>query len=167
MTATDTSGTAGGQYLTFVLDREQYAVDVAHTQTVLEYAEITRIPRMPEFMLGVINFRGAVLPVIDLRRKLGLPERETESRPMVIVLEVPFGDEILTLGSTADAVKEVVDIEAASIEDAPSIGTRIDTSFIRGIGKKDDEFVIILNSEKIFRDNELASLAPVGNTATE
>lgn len=155
------TGIAGGQYLTFVIDNEQYAVDVAHSQTVLEYAQITRIPRMPEFMLGVINFRGSVLPVIDLRRKLELPAAETQIRPMIIVLDIPFEEGRIQIGATADSVNEVVDIEQSSIEKAPSVGTKIDTSFIQGIGKKDDEFIIILQSERIFRDNELAVLGSV------
>lgn len=167
MTATVTTETTGGQYLTFVIDREQYAVDVAHSQTVLEHTEITRIPRMPEFMLGVINFRGAVLPVIDLRRKLGLPDNESVNRPMIIVLEVPFEGETLILGATADTVKEVVDIESDAIEAAPSIGTQIDTSFIRGIGTINGEFVIILDSEKVFRAEELANLRVPGQEKPE
>jgi purine-binding chemotaxis protein CheW len=153
-------GTTGDQYLTFVMDNEQYAVDVGHSQTVLEYAEITHIPRMPDYVLGVINFRGNVLPVIDLRKKLNLrplPD-DSEIRPMIIVLDVPFEDGRVTMGATADSVNEVVDIEPSSIEKAPSIGTSVDTSFIQGIGKKDNDFIIILRSERIFRDEELAAL---------
>ena len=156
----EAAGATGGQYLTFVMDNEQYAVDVAHSQTVLEYAEITHIPRMPDFVLGVINFRGSVLPVIDLRKKLNLrplPE-DSEIRPMIIVLDIPFEDGRITMGATADSVNEVVDIEHSSIEKPPSIGTSVDTSFIQGIGKKDEEFIIILRSERIFRDEELAAL---------
>ncbi|MCA1754613.1 MAG: chemotaxis protein CheW [Spirochaeta sp.] len=101
------------------MDNEQYAVDVAHSQTVLEYAEI---------------------------------------RPMIIVLDTPFEDGRITMGATADSVNEVVDIEQSSIEKPPSIGTSVDTSFIQGIGKKDDDFIIILRSARIFRDEELAAL---------
>lgn len=166
-TAAQTTGGTEDQYLTFVLGREQYAVDVAHVQTVVEFTEITRIPRMPEFMLGVINFRGSVLPVIDLKKKLGLTGEQGEERLMIIVLEVPFESGVLSVGATADAVRQVVDIEASSIEDAPAIGSKADREFIRGIGRRDDEFVIILDTRSIFREQELTALSSVAEEPAE
>jgi purine-binding chemotaxis protein CheW len=164
MTDTVTKNAVGGQYLTFVLNKERYAVDVAHTQTVLESTDITKIPRMPPFMLGVINFRGSVLPVVDLKKKLGIERSEetATARPMIIVLEIPFENDVLPVGATADAVQEVVDIDGTEIEDTPSIGTKTDTTHIQGIGKKDDSFVIILESQTLFAGAELHEVAAAG-----
>lgn len=162
MATTVSAAVAGGQFLTFEIDGEQYAVDVARSQTVLEHRKLTRIPRMPDYVRGVIDFRGSALPVIDLRRKLGLPEMEPDTAFMIVVLEIPFGGEHLTLGVTADTVKEVLRIETEAIEEAPSIGTGIDTAFIDGIGKRDDRFVIILNPQRLFRDDELAACVSSG-----
>lgn len=169
MAATTATRVAGGQYLTFEIDRVQYAFDVAQAQTVLEHREVTRLPGMPEYMRGIIDFRGRSLPVIDLRRKLGLPGAEPETDFMIIVLDTQSDQQHLSVGVTADTVREVTQIEDAAIEEVPSIGTGIDTRFIYGIGKHDDRFVIILNPDRIFRDDELdayAANASASRTAT-
>ncbi len=167
MTETEATAVAGGQYLTFILENVQYAVEVTHAQTVVEYAEITRIPRMPDFMLGVVNFRGNVLPVIDLRKRLGLGTADSNTAPMIIVLEIPFEEGRVAVGATADAVNEVIDIDAAAIEEPPTIGTQVDAAFISGIGKRDDAFVIILDSQKLLQHDELASLVSHATQAAD
>ncbi len=159
MAATASTGVVGSQYLTFEIDRVQYAFDVAQAQTVLEHREVTHIPRMPEYMRGIIDFRGRGLPVIDLRRKLGLPGMESETDFMIIVLEIRYEEHQLSVGVTADTVRAVTHIEEEAIEEVPSIGPGIDTRFIYGIGKHDEQFVIILNPERIFRDDELDAYA--------
>lgn len=159
MAATTSIRAAGGQYLTFEIDRVQYAFDVAQTQTVLEHREVTRLPGMPEYMRGIIDFRGRSLPVIELRRKLGLPGAESGTDFMIIVLDVHCDQQQVSVGVTANTVREVTQIEDAAIEEVPSIGTGIDTRFMNGIGKHDNGFVIILNPERIFGHDELDDYA--------
>jgi len=148
-----------GQYLTFTLDNEQYAVDVAKVREVLEYTKVTKVPRMPAFMCGVINLRGSVVPVIDLRLKFGLKEAEKTINTSIVVMEISIGEETVVLGALTDSVNEVVDFESKDIEPAPKMGTRLDTEFIKGMGKRDDSFIIILDIDKVFTAEELTSEA--------
>jgi purine-binding chemotaxis protein CheW len=147
------------QYLTFTLDNEQYAIGVAKVREVLEYTKITRLPRTAEFMKGIINLRGAGVPVIDLRLKFGLPETPITKDTSIIVMEVESPDGNVVVGALADAVHEVVDIEEKAIEPAPRFGTRLSTEFIKGVGKKDELFIIILDIDRIFNAEEISILA--------
>ena len=147
------------QYLTFTLDKEQYAVDVAKVREVLEVPDLTKIPRMPSYMIGVINIRGHVVPVIDLRTKFGMERIEHTVRTSIVVTEIASQGELITIGCLADSVQEVVDIMGDQIEDPPKIGTTVDTDFIAGVGKKDDRFIIILDVDRVFRDDELSAVA--------
>lgn len=143
------------QYLTFELDKEIFAIDVSQVKEVLDYTKITKIPRTPDFMLGVINLRGSVVPVIDIRIKFGMNVSEITINTCIIVLEIEFENEILTIGALADSVKEVFELEPKDIEPAPKIGTKMNIEFIKGMGKRGDDFVIILDINKIFTHNEL------------
>jgi len=143
------------QFLTFTLDEEQYAVDVAKVREVLEYTKVTRVPRMPEYMCGVINLRGSVVPVIDLRLKFGLKAVERTINTSIVVMEIEMGEDTVILGALTDSVKEVIDFEAGDIEPAPRIGTKLETDFIKGMGKKNDSFIIILDIDKVFSPEEL------------
>ena len=143
------------QFLTFTLDEEQYAVDVAKVREVLEYTKVTRVPRMPEYMCGVINLRGSVVPVIDLRLKFGLKAVERTINTSIVVMEIEMGEDTVILGALTDSVKEVIDFEAGDIEPAPRIGTKLETEFIKGMGKKNDSFIIILDIDKVFSAEEL------------
>lgn len=145
-------------YLTFTLDNDHYAIDVAKVLEVLEYIKITRVPRMPEFMCGVINLRGSVIPVIDLRLKFGLDKGEETVDTSIIIMEIALKEEVLTVGAITDSVQEVVEILPSSIEPAPKIGTKLDTGFIYGIGKIDEDFIIILNIDKIMTIEDLSAL---------
>ncbi|TVR00885.1 MAG: purine-binding chemotaxis protein CheW [Spirochaetaceae bacterium] len=147
------------QYLTFTLDKEQYAVDVAKVREVLEVPDLTKIPRMPDYMIGVINIRGHVVPVIDLRTKFGMERIEHTVRTSIVVTEIASQGDLITIGCLADSVQEVVDITSDQIEDPPKIGTTVDTDFIAGVGKKDDRFIIILDVDRVFRDAELSAVA--------
>jgi len=120
-------------YLTFTLDQEDFAVDVAGVREVLDYTDITRVPRTPDFMKGVINLRGSVVPVVDLRLKFGLPETEKTVDTCIIVLEVELEGEVTVIGAIADSVREVFEINTADIEPPPRIGTRFETEFISGL----------------------------------
>ncbi|MFP4330439.1 MAG: chemotaxis protein CheW [Spirochaetaceae bacterium] len=146
------------QYLTFTLDEEQYAAEVARVREVLELMQVTRLPRMPEYMKGVINIRGSVVPVVDLRQKFGMSEVAETVDTSIIVMDVGRGEEQMTVGCLADSVEEVIDIAPESVEPAPSFGTKVETEFIDGIAKRDDAFIIILDINRVFADGELKSL---------
>jgi purine-binding chemotaxis protein CheW len=151
--------TNANQYLTFTLDNEQYAISVAKVREVLEHTKITKLPRTAVFMKGIINLRGAGVPVIDLRLKFGLPETPITKDTSIIVMEVESQDGAVVVGTLADAVHEVVDIDEASIEPAPRFGTRLSAEFIKGVGKKDDLFIIILDIDRVFNAEEISVLA--------
>lgn len=150
------------QYLTFTLDRELYAMDIAKVREVLEYTEITRVPRTPEFLRGVINVRGRAVPVVDMRLKFGLSKTQQTVNTCIIIVEVDVDDESTILGALTDSVQEVIDLESDQIEPAPRLGTRIKTEFIEGMGKSADQFIIILNIDKIFSAEELSVVQGIG-----
>jgi len=145
-------------YLTFTLDGESYAIDVIKVREVLEYSDFTRVPRMPEFMRGVINLRGSVVPVIDLRLKFGMAKEEETVDTSIIIMEIELDEETITIGAVTDSVQEVVEILPSSIEPAPKIGTKLDTNFIYGMGKQGDEFIIILNIDRIMTSEDISVL---------
>ena len=146
------------QYLTFTLADEVFAVDVARVREILEMPSITKVPQVPDFMLGVINLRGCVVPVIDLRQKFGMQETAQTVNTCIIVVEVAMDGENTVLGSLADSVQEVIEMEPSQIEAAPHIGTNLKTDFIKGMGKHEGRFVMILDIDKVFSADELASV---------
>lgn len=146
------------QFLTFTLDDEQYAIGVGKVREVLEYTKITKLPRTAVFMKGIINLRGAGVPVIDLRLKFGLAETPITKDTSIIVMEVESGEGKVVVGALADAVHEVVEIEENSIEPAPRFGTRLAAEFIKGVGKRDESFVILLDIDRIFNAEEVSLL---------
>lgn len=148
--------TQTSQYLSFKLDDEVYALDINHVREVLDLTQMTKVPRMPDFMRGVINLRGGVVPVVDLRLKFGLPEVETDVDTCIIIIEVSLEGEETILGIMVDSVQEVMSLEPDQIEPAPKIGTRLKTEFIKGMGKKSDDFIIILETKRVFSAQELA-----------
>ena len=155
------------EFLSFKLDDELFAVDVARVREVLEIPDITKIPRMPDYMCGVINLRSSVVPVIDLRLKFNLPETENTVDTCIIVLEVQIGEDTLTIGAIADSVQEVFDMAGSEIEAPPQIGTRMDTDFLVGMGKWQEKFIMILDIDKIFSSDELISLSERETQETE
>jgi purine-binding chemotaxis protein CheW len=146
------------QYLTFTLADEVFAVDVARVREILEMPSITKVPQVPDFMLGVINLRGCVVPVIDLRQKFGMQETAQTVNTCIIVVEVAMDGENIVLGSLADSVQEVIEMEPSQIEAAPHIGTNLKTDFIKGMGKHDGRFVMILDIDKVFSSDELSAV---------
>lgn len=147
------------QYLTFKLDEEVFALDVAKVREILEESNITKVPQTPDFMRGVINLRGSVVPVIDLRLKFGMSRTEKTVNTCIIVVEVQLDDEVIILGALADSVQEVIEMEPEQIEAAPHIGSRLNTDFIKGMGKVDGRFVMILDIDRVFSNVELVSIA--------
>lgn len=152
------------QYLTFKLDQELFAVDISKVREVLELTTMTKVPRTPDFMRGVINLRGNVLPVIDMRLKLGLSMTEKTVDTCVVIAEVMVDGERTVLGALVDSVQEVIDLDAAHVAPPPHMGSRIDTSVIRGMGKRDDQFIMILDLDRVFTGDDLRASA--GATAT-
>ncbi len=144
------------QYLTFKLSDEVFALDITKVREVLDFTTVTKVPRTPDFMRGVINLRGSVVPVVDLRLKFGMSVTEKTVNTCIIIVEVKVDDETTILGALADSVQEVMDLEPDHIEPAPKIGTRLDTEFIKGMGKHNNDFVIILDIDKVFTTGELA-----------
>src|SRR5574340_620203 len=154
MTTTTTTGTT--QFLTYTLADEVFALDITKVREVLDFTTVTHVPSMPDFLMGVINLRGSVVPVVDLRTKFHMARCEKTVNTCVIITEVSVDGETTVLGALADSVQEVVDLEQQSIEPAPRIGTHLRTDFIRGMGKHGDRFLIILDIDKVFSGDELA-----------
>lgn len=146
------------QYLTFQLGNEVFGIDVFNVREILEFTSVTKVPKTPDFMRGVINLRGSVVPVLDMRRKFGLTETEKTVDTCIIVVEVGIGSENIIMGALVDSVQEVFELDPNSIEPAPRIGSQLRTEFIRGMGKKDDHFIIILDMERLFSPEEIADL---------
>lgn len=145
------------QYLTFTVANELYAINVINIREVLEFQSVTKVPRMPDFMRGIINLRGSVVPVLDLKMKFGLGETEKDIDTSVIVTEMTMDGEMVVIGLLTDTVSEVLDLEDDDIEPTPYIGTRVNTEFIRGMGKKGDAFIIILDINKVLTHQEIIS----------
>jgi purine-binding chemotaxis protein CheW len=150
-------------YLSFSLEGEDYAVDVANVREVIDDTKITRVPRTPDFMKGVINLRGGVVPVIDMRMKFGLPVTEATVDTCIIVLEVESDGEASFIGALVDAVRAVFEMSPDEIEETPSLGMRADTEFILGMGKQGDRFIMILDVDTVFSTSELVSINTPGN----
>ena len=146
------------QYLTFKLGNEIFATDVAKVREVLDLTTITAIPRTPDFMAGVINLRGSVVPVVDLRLCFEMSKTESTRNTCIVVVEVLLDNESTVIGALADSVEEVIDLEPDQIQPAPRIGTQIRTDFIKGMGKRDTQFIMILDIDRVFSAEELAAV---------
>jgi purine-binding chemotaxis protein CheW len=146
------------QYLTFRVGEEDFALDVSNVREILEFTSITKVPKTPEYMRGVINLRGSVVPVLDMRLKFRLTEAQKTIDTCIIVLEVDIDGEKTVIGALVDSVQEVFELDPQHIEPAPRIGTKLRTDFIRGMGKRDDHFIIILNIDKVFSSEELTAV---------
>lgn len=154
------------QYLTFVLDSEVFAVDVARVREILEYTAVTKVPKTRNYMRGVINLRGSVVPVVDMRVLFGLPEADTTVNTCIIVMEVTAEGSSLIMGALADSVREVMELDPGQIEPAPKVGSRVKTDFISGMGKLGNEFIMILDIDRMLPDEATSSLAEMGGMAT-
>ena len=158
MTANSKEKTSTGKietYLSFRLGEEEFAANVHKVLNILEMTPITKIPRSPEYMRGVINLRGSVLPVIDLRIKFGMEPTQTTIDTCIVVLNIEMNEDNITLGVLVDAVKEVLEIEEDKIEPAPNIGTKYRAEFIKGMWKKEESFIMLLNIDTVFSSDEL------------
>ncbi|MDR2898415.1 MAG: chemotaxis protein CheW [Spirochaetaceae bacterium] len=150
------------QFLAFMLDGSRYAVEVYQVQEVLEYTAITKVPCAASFVEGLINSRGQGISVVNLRKKFGLPEIDVNKDTRIIVIEIQNENDTIIFGAIADSVQEVIDLDENEIEKPPKFGNAVATEFIRGIGKRDDEFMIILDVSKIFSSDEMSALEGAG-----
>jgi purine-binding chemotaxis protein CheW len=150
------------QYVTFSLGEELFGVEVTRTREILSITPVTKVPQTPEYQLGVINLRGQVVPVVDMRLKLGLPAGEETEDTCIIVVEVQVDGEAIVVGALADAVREVLEIRSDQIEPPPRLGTRLKTEFINGMGKVDEQFLILLNIDRVFNSDDLAIVQDAG-----
>lgn len=150
--------TTANQYLTFRLENERYAFNVGCVREVLEHTTLTTLPTMPAYMEGILNVRGRVLPVVDLRIKFGMPTVEANVDTAIVVIELERAGETRAIGCRTDAVEVVLDIPQSDIQAPPEIGTTVRSEFISGIGSVEDAFVIILDPDRVFAQEELSSL---------
>jgi purine-binding chemotaxis protein CheW len=153
------------QYLTFRLHDELYAFGILNVKEILEYGNVTQVPMMPDFIQGVINLRGEVVPVINLARRFGMESPPITKRSCVIIIEVENGDKQQDLGVMVDIVSEVLEIPASDMRATPGFGARIRTDFIRNMGKLGDDFVIILDENRVLSVNELAMVGDMSEGA--
>jgi purine-binding chemotaxis protein CheW len=149
------------QYLTFQLGGEMFAVGILNIKEIIEYGTVTEIPMVPPFIRGVINLRGAVVPVIDLASRFGGKRSEISRRTCIVIIELSENDERQDVGVVVDAVSEVLEIPATEIEPPPSFGARIRADFIDGMGKVAGKFVILLNIARVLSTDEIVLLAGI------
>jgi len=143
------------QYLTFFIRGEEYAVGILRVKEIIEYETVTRVPAVPPHVRGVINLRGAVLPVVDLAAKFGSPETDVTRTTCIVIVETQLRDEIVVAGVMTDAVSEVVDLGADQIEPPPPFGTGVRVDFLIGMGKLDGRLVLILDIDRVLSPVEL------------
>jgi len=143
------------QYLAFNLEKEVFAFDISKVREVLEFTTVTKVPQTPEMMKGVINLRGSVVPVIDMRIKFGMGETEKTVNTVIIIIEIDLDGTSTLIGAMVDSVQEVMDLDSDHIEPPPKIGTKLNTDFIKGMGKVNHQFVMILDIAKVFSTDEM------------
>ncbi len=150
------------RYVTFKLGDEMFAIDVFKAREVLDVTHVTRVPTSPGYMRGVVNVRGNSIPVIDLRSKFGLPTKEDTKNTRIIVLELEIEEQTVVIGGLADSVHEVIELEPEDINESPSLGMKWRTDLILGMGKRDENFIIILDIERILNEDETQTLLVSG-----
>lgn len=145
-------------YLSFNLGEEEFAAHVGKVLNILEMTKITEVPKSPDYMKGVINLRGAVLPVVDTRIKFGMTPTEYTTNTCIVVMEVEMEGEIVQVGALVDSVQAVLELDEAQIQPPPSIGSKYKSDFIYGMAKVEDNFIMLLDMEKVFSSDEIVSL---------
>lgn len=154
-----TAAALAGKYLTFELAEEIYGIEILKVQEIIGMMKVTRVPKLPGFIKGVINLRGKVIPVIDLRLKFGLQDLEMTEKTCIIVVQVAREDGKVIMGLMVDEVSEVLDIPGDYIEDAPAFGESVDTDFLLGIGKMGDKVIMLMDVDKVLSVEELGEMA--------
>jgi purine-binding chemotaxis protein CheW len=166
---TEVAGSEEGQsqYLTFLLGVEMFAIPILNIKEIIEYGHLTTVPMMPEFIRGVINLRGSVVPVVDLAVRFGRKSGDVTRRTCIVIIEIESEDEKQDVGVVVDTVNEVLEIPRSEIEQAPSFGARIRADFIGGMGKIAGKFVVILDVSHVLSIDEMAMLGQVGGAEKE
>jgi purine-binding chemotaxis protein CheW len=147
-----------GKFLTFTLAEEEYGIGILKVKEIIGMMPITSVPRTPEFVKGVINLRGKVIPVMDLRVKFGMASIDYTDRTCIIVVEIDTDDMTIQIGIVVDTVSEVLNIKQEEIEDAPSFGTRLDTDYILGMAKIDSGVKILLDIDRVLSAKEIQAM---------
>ncbi len=154
--------THAGLYLTFALAEELYGLEILVVQEIIQLVPITVVPRTPGFVRGVINLRGRVIPVVDLRMKFGMDSAADTEQSCIIVVEVAANDGTITMGVVVDQVAEVLDVSVAQIEPPPAFGAAVDTAFILGMGKVGENVIMLLDIRRVLGGEELAMVGQMG-----
>lgn len=154
-------------YLTFKIGNELFAAHVSQVLNILEMTKITKVPRAPEYMLGVINLRGTVLPVVDTRVKFGIVAKEITSNTCIIVMDIAIENDNVHVGALVDSVQEVLEIEEKNILPPPSIGSKYKSEFIKGMIHFNEEFIMLLDIDKVFSSEEIIMLKDNFNVKNE
>ena len=150
------------QFLTFISSGEVFGISILTIKEILEYGDLTHVPMMPEYVRGVMNLRGSVVPVIDLSARLGRELTTINKRTCIVIVEVEFEEEVLDIGVVVDGVNEVIEIAAADIEPSPPFGASIRTDFIGGMARIDEKFVVLLDVNHVLSIEELSMLEQAG-----
>jgi len=150
-----------GKYLTFSLESEEYGIGILKVKEIIGMLPITSVPRTPEFVKGVINLRGKVIPVIDLRSKFNMKSTPYNDRTCIIVVEIDAAESTVQIGIVVDTVSEVLNIKEDEIEETPAFGTKLDTRYILGMAKQDGGVKILLNIDKVLSSDEMAAIQNV------
>jgi purine-binding chemotaxis protein CheW len=156
-----------GKYLTFKLADEEYGLEILKVQEIIQMQAVTRIPRTPDYVRGVINLRGKVIPVIDLRKKFSLDTIKDTEKTCIIVVQIANKNSHVVMGIIIDAVKEVLNIKSENIEETPSFGTSVNTDFILGIGKVGSTVKMLLDIDKVLSINEIDTITQMAHSAKE
>ncbi len=156
-----------GKYLTFALGQEEYGLEILKVREIIGYIDVTAVPQTPDYVKGVINLRGQVIPVVDLRSKFGMQAAEATEQTCIIVVEIPKNDRNISTGIVVDKVQEVLDISSESIEDAPEFGADVNTNFILGMGKIGKSVKILLDIDKVLSSVDVVSLSQITEETAE
>ncbi len=152
------SADKGGKYLTYTLGQEEYGVGILQVKEIIGMMPITPVPQTPNFVKGVINLRGKIIPVVDLRLKFGMEERAYEDRTSIIVVEIRTRKASIPIGVVVDSVSEVLNIKNEDIEDTPKFGTTVNTDYILGMAKSEDGVKILLDIDKVLSVEDMAAI---------
>ena len=153
-----------GKYLTFKLADEEYGLEILKVHEIIGIMNVTRVPKTPDFVRGVINLRGKVIPIVDLRLKFEMEGREATDRTCIIVVQIERGNQQTTMGIVVDEVSEVTDIKADQIEAPPAFGARINTDFLLGMGKVGEKVVLMLDINQVLSEDEIKEVDQVSQT---
>lgn len=153
-----TAGQETNQYITFQLGDEVFAIEVAHVREILELSSVTKVPKAPPYMRGVVNVRGKAVPVVDLRLKFGLPPATDTVNSRIVVMDLELDGEATVVGGLADSVQDVIELDASQINPPPRIAMRWRAEMIRGMGSRGEQFIIILDVGAVFSRDDLVRL---------